>query len=60
MPADTTRFVEHEKAQGMSVTYERIPSATHGTVAYLALPGMLAWLDRATAPAGDGAPAPSG
>jgi hypothetical protein len=45
VPADTTDFVAREKSLGIDVTYERIPSATHGTVAYLALPAMLAWLD---------------
>jgi len=27
------------------VTFEPISFATHGTVAYLAIPGMLHWLD---------------
>ncbi|WP_397557661.1 alpha/beta fold hydrolase [Microbacterium alkaliflavum] len=48
VPADTTGFVAHERAQGMSVRYDQIPFATHATVAYLALPGMLEWLSRVT------------
>lgn len=50
VPQDTTDFVQHEKSLGISVTYEQIPIATHGTVAYLALPGMLEWLDDHVAP----------
>lgn len=46
MPADSKAFAEHEASLGMSVTYHEISFATHGTVAYLALPGMLQWLDR--------------
>ncbi|WP_243075555.1 hypothetical protein [Microbacterium sp. SS28] len=45
MPSDTTDFVKHEASLGIRVTYERIPFATHATVAYLALPGMMLWLD---------------
>jgi len=46
LPADTTAFAEHEATLGIPVTYEEIPFATHATVAYLALPGLLQWLDR--------------
>ncbi|SIT89734.1 hypothetical protein SAMN05880545_3190, partial [Microbacterium sp. RU33B] len=35
---------------GISVTYHEISFADHGSVAYLALPGMLHWLDRMTRP----------
>lgn len=45
VPEDTTDFVQHEASLGISVTYKQIPFATHGTVAYLAVPGMLEWLD---------------
>ncbi|SFR93815.1 Secretory lipase [Microbacterium sp. cf046] len=46
VPTDTTDFVEHEASLGIDVTYQEIPFATHGTVAYLAIPGLTAWLDR--------------
>jgi pimeloyl-ACP methyl ester carboxylesterase len=46
VPADSKAFAEHEASLGMSVTYHEISFATHGTVAYLALPGLLQWLDR--------------
>jgi pimeloyl-ACP methyl ester carboxylesterase len=48
VPADTADFVRHEASLGMHVTYETIPFATHGTVAYFALPGLMQWLDRVT------------
>ncbi len=44
--ADTTDFVTHEASLGIRVTYQEISFATHGTVAYFALPGLLRWLDR--------------
>ncbi|MGV9410418.1 alpha/beta fold hydrolase [Nocardia sp. NPDC003693] len=46
VPADTDAFVARERAQGITVTYEQIPGATHATVAYLAVPSLLSWLDR--------------
>ena len=46
IPDDTKEFAEHEASLGMTVTYHEIPFADHGSVAYLALPGMLQWLDR--------------
>ncbi|WJL94255.1 alpha/beta fold hydrolase [Microbacterium sp. ET2] len=46
VPADTLRFAQREAQEGIDVTYQEISFATHGTVAYLALPGMLQWLDR--------------
>jgi len=46
VPADTETFAKHEASLGMRVTYQTIPFATHGTVAYLALPGLMQWLDR--------------
>ncbi|NYF18010.1 pimeloyl-ACP methyl ester carboxylesterase [Microbacterium sp. AK009] len=49
VPADTLRFARHEAGLGIDVTYQEISFATHGTVAYLALPGMLQWLDRVLA-----------
>ncbi|WP_240658842.1 alpha/beta fold hydrolase [Microbacterium sp. CPCC 204701] len=49
VPADTERFARHEASLGMAVTYHEIPFADHGTVAYLALPTMLGWLDRVAA-----------
>lgn len=44
-PTDTDRFVQHESAIGIHVTEERISFATHGTIAYLAVPAMIEWLD---------------
>lgn len=46
IPDDTKEFAEHEASLGMTVTYHEIPFADHGSVAYLALPGLLHWLDR--------------
>lgn len=46
VPSDTAQFVSHEASLGIDVTYEQIPFATHGTVAYLAVPAMIQWLDR--------------
>lgn len=46
VPQDTADFAAHEASRGMQVTYEEIPFATHGTVAYLALPALLQWLDK--------------
>jgi pimeloyl-ACP methyl ester carboxylesterase len=48
VPSDTTELAQHEADIGMDVTYHEIPFANHGTVAYLALPAMLRWLDRVT------------
>jgi pimeloyl-ACP methyl ester carboxylesterase len=45
-PGSTTAFVQHEKQKGMNVTYNRVPLATHGTIAYLTLPALGLWLDR--------------
>ena len=49
VPSDTTEFAQHEADLGMDVTYHEIPFASHGTVAYLALPAMLRWLDGVSA-----------
>lgn len=46
VPSETDAFVKRESDLGIAVTYERIPFATHATVAYLALPGLASWLDR--------------
>jgi pimeloyl-ACP methyl ester carboxylesterase len=45
-PADTATFVNHERQLGIDVTYEQIPGATHATIAYLAVPALITWLDR--------------
>ncbi|MFC0198528.1 lipase family protein [Microbacterium arthrosphaerae] len=45
VPSDTTEFAAHESSLGIDVTYHEIPFADHGTVAYLALPALLRWLD---------------
>lgn len=44
-PSATDTFVAREKAEGTAVTYDRIPGATHGTVADKAIPRVLEWLD---------------
>ena len=49
VPGDTEQFARHQAALGISVTFHEIPFADHGTVAYLALPAMLRWLDRVEA-----------
>ena len=49
VPSDTTEFARHESELGIEVTYHEIPFADHGTVAYLALPAMLRWLDGVSA-----------
>lgn len=46
VPDDTRRFAEKEAALGIDVTYQEIPFADHGSVAYLAVPGLLGWLAR--------------
>ncbi|WP_375386585.1 alpha/beta fold hydrolase [uncultured Microbacterium sp.] len=46
VPDDTRDFVAHEASLGIDVTFEPISFATHGTVAYLAIPGLISWLDR--------------
>lgn len=46
IPDDTRDFAEHEASLGIDVTFEPVPIATHGTIAYLALPGLLRWLDK--------------
>ena len=43
-PASTDAFVEHVRAGGTVVTYDRIPGATHGTVALRALRSLFDWL----------------
>lgn len=45
-PADTETFVARERALGIDVTFEPIPVADHGTVAYLAIPALAEFLDR--------------
>ncbi|WP_203581721.1 alpha/beta fold hydrolase [Microbacterium hibisci] len=49
VPHDTAEFAQHEAELGIDVTYHEIPFADHGTVAYLALPAMLRWLDGVSA-----------
>ncbi|MGW4480355.1 alpha/beta fold hydrolase [Rhodococcus triatomae] len=46
VPTDTDGFVAHERGIGVDVTYEKVPDATHATIAYLALPRLMEWLDR--------------
>ncbi len=45
LPDDTARFVEHERSMGLDVDYHTVALADHGTIAYLALPALDAWLD---------------
>ena len=45
IPDDTKDFAEHEASIGIDVTYHPVPIATHGTIAYLAIPGLARWLD---------------
>ena len=46
LPAATEQFVQHEKQQGMDVTLHEVKVATHGTIAYLALPALWDWLNQ--------------
>ncbi len=46
VPRSTTEFVKNEQQKGMKVTYNRVPLATHSTIAYLTLPALGFWLDR--------------
>ena len=46
VPKDTEEFAKHEASLGMDVTFHPVSFADHGTIAYLALPGLLRWLDR--------------
>lgn len=45
VPSATEAFVSHERSQGVDVEFHRIRGADHGTVAYLALPALMSWLD---------------
>lgn len=44
-PQDTRAFAQHEASLGMDVTLAEVPHATHATIAYFTLPGLMAWLD---------------
>ncbi|KIC56968.1 lipase family protein [Microbacterium hominis] len=39
------QFVADERTLGVDVEFHSINDADHGTVAYLALPALMAWLD---------------
>lgn len=45
LPAATEDLVAQEKAIGIDVEFHPIKNADHGTVAYFALPALMAWLD---------------
>lgn len=45
LPEDTERFIDQERALGVEVEYRTVSLADHGTIAYLALPELNAWLD---------------
>lgn len=47
IPDDTKDFAEHEASIGIDVTFHPVPIATHSTIAYLAIPGLMQWLDKA-------------
>ncbi|CDK01824.1 Secretory lipase [Microbacterium sp. C448] len=44
-PQDTRDFAKHEASLGIDVTLAEVPNATHATIAYFTLPGLMAWLD---------------
>lgn len=44
-PDDTREFAKHEASLGIDVTLSEVPHATHATIAYFTLPGLMAWLD---------------
>ncbi|WP_232711097.1 MULTISPECIES: alpha/beta fold hydrolase [unclassified Microbacterium] len=44
-PEDTREFAKHEASLGIDVTLAEVPNATHATIAYFTLPGLMAWLD---------------
>lgn len=45
LPAATKTFVAGEQALGIDVSFHEIAHADHGTIAYLALPALMDWLD---------------
>lgn len=45
LPAATEQFAAHERSLGIDVSFHGIPGADHGTIAYFALPALMAWLD---------------
>ncbi|MBN9177010.1 MAG: alpha/beta fold hydrolase [Microbacterium sp.] len=45
VPSATAQFVATERAHGMDVEFHEIRGADHGTIAYAALPALLAFLD---------------
>lgn len=45
LPSDTERFIDLERRLGVIVQYQTIPEADHGTIAYLAIPSLHAWLN---------------
>jgi len=45
VPSATEAFVAHERALGIDVEFHPVRDADHGTIAYLALPALLEWLD---------------
>lgn len=45
LPAATEAFVAAEQALGMDVSFHTLKAADHGTIAYLALPALVDWLD---------------
>jgi len=45
LPAATKTLVAGEQSLGMDVSFHEIAHADHGTIAYFALPALMAWLD---------------
>ncbi|WP_258070672.1 lipase family protein [Pseudoclavibacter sp. AY1F1] len=46
LPADTAAFVSHEESIGVDVHAVTVPGASHGTIAYEALPELERWLEQ--------------
>lgn len=46
LPADTAAFVAHEESIGVDVHAVTVPGASHGTIAYEALPELERWLEQ--------------
>ncbi|WP_232711689.1 alpha/beta fold hydrolase [Microbacterium lacus] len=44
-PDDTREFAKHEASLGLDVTLSEVPNATHATIAYFSLSGLMVWLD---------------
>lgn len=45
VPDDTTRFVKNIQRHGVNVDFHTVSVADHATIAYLAIPSLVLWLD---------------